>query len=224
MVELSIDDAGGLLSASAASTLSPGLELRAPSLLANVTSFPRAPAPAPAAPAPAALSLCLSRRSVSRREFLLPTIFCQRAVQRLRYCTVDRLRLVIRCACARRGEGRAAVLVPQSISGSAFSGEAEDERTWPTKPPRREMKLSARVHGGYEYGVDTDMHMDRPLATKLVSRRPASPRSTVSIYSTHNHTLLLVHLVLVKCLLVVVSSYRLSSRRNYRSQLASVDW
>jgi hypothetical protein len=219
MVELSIDGAAGLLSASAPSTLSPRPGLKAPSLLANVTSFPRAPAPTPS-PAPAALSLCLSRRSVSRREFLLPTIFCQRAVQRLRYCTVDRWRLVIHCVRARRDEGRAGGSAPQSISGSAFSGKAEDERTWPARPPRREMKLSARVHGGYEYGVDTDMHMDRPLATKLVSRRPASPRSTVSIYSPHNHTLL-VHLVLVKCLLVVCS-YRLSGRRIYRSQLASI--
>ena len=42
-------------------------------------------------------------------------------------------------------------------------------------------RLPARVHGGYEYGVDTDMHMhmDRPLATKLVSRRPASPGPTL---------------------------------------------
>ena len=52
---------------------------------------------------------------------------------------------------------------------------------------------------GYEDGVDTDMHLDRPLATKLVWPWPASPRSTASINSTHNHTLL-AHLVSVKCL------------------------
>jgi hypothetical protein len=95
-------------------------------------------------------------------------------------------------------------------------------------------KLSARVRGGYEYCVDTDMHthmhthMDRPLAARLVSRRRASPRSTGAIYSTHNHTLL-VHLVLDSCPRYAASTIFLpiiwqKNLRTCPSQLASVDW